>query len=106
MRLFLLVLFWLLVACSSDRAKEKKAKGKANDTVTVSDGISKVYYEGGGLRAEIPMKRSRRNGLAKEYYKNGKVFQEINYVEGKKDGEARQYYEHGTFGPGHSLPGQ
>lgn len=97
MRPLVLLAVCLAVACSVDQKKGKLAKAAVNDTVKVTDGIQKVYYDDGTVRAEIPVKNSKRDGLAREFFRNGKVFQEINYVNGIKEGEAKQFYEHGTL---------
>jgi hypothetical protein len=85
--------FFLLLSCSIDSGKKKK-KPKNEDKI-VKDGVTKMYYPDGKLRAEVPMKGGRRNGLATEYYTNGKKHLVINYVDGKNHGLTTRYYDTG-----------
>ena len=75
---------------------EKKKKGPVKDDL-VKDGIARLYYADGKLRAEIPMKGGKRNGIATEYYANGKKHLVINYVDGLNHGLTTRYYDNGTL---------
>jgi antitoxin component YwqK of YwqJK toxin-antitoxin module len=91
---------WFLVlvmvtACTGN-STDRSSSTQAADSV-VADGIKKLLFPDGKLKAEIPMKDGKRHGLAKEYYKDGKIFQEVSYVNGIKEGLAKQYYEHGII---------
>lgn len=92
----LLGLVLVLVTLSCSMRSEKKEKKKATDNI-VKDGITKVYYGDGKLRAEIPMKNGKRNGVGKEYHPNGKVHLVINYVDGKSQGLVKRYYDNGDL---------
>ncbi len=84
----------LCISCSQDVKKKPRAGTKKKDE-HVKDGITRLYYSDGKLRAEISMKGGLRNGLATDYYTNGQKHLVINYVNNKNEGLVTKYYDNG-----------
>ncbi|WP_053978579.1 toxin-antitoxin system YwqK family antitoxin [Mangrovimonas xylaniphaga] len=102
----------IFISCSSSKkiTDQTASQGQLN-------GITKEFYEDGGLKVEWKYKNNQLNGISKEYhkdgtysewnyqndqliegksyFKSGKLLQEYTFIEGKRNGPAIRYYETG-----------
>lgn len=73
----------------------KYKEGGQETTGTIPDGLYKVYFSSGKLKAEIPYKNGLAEGLCKNYYEKGNLQFESNFTDGKLNGELKEYYPDG-----------
>ncbi len=114
MRNQILSILFLTIFISCSSTKETTQKTNSKDQL---NGITKEFYEDGGLKIEWKYKNNQLNGISKEYhkdgtysewdyendeliegksyFKSGKILQEYNFKKGKRDGTAIRYYETG-----------
>jgi len=59
--------------------------------------LSKIYYESGAVKKEIPKRNYKREGLLKEYYETGKLKRTEEYADGSLNGWVREYAQSGEL---------
>ena len=67
------------------------------DDEVIYDGITKGYYENGGLMLEIHYKNGKAEGISKWYYESDKLFCETPHKDGKIEGVVKTYHENGKL---------
>lgn len=61
------------------------------------NGTAKYYFNTGNLREVVNFKDDVRHGTATEYYKNGKTYMTCEYVKGERTGWYKVYYANGQL---------
>ena len=59
------------------------------------DGLVKLFYDNGKLKAELDYADNVLNGKSIWYFPNGNEMKEVTYVDGKPDGKVIYFYESG-----------
>ncbi len=75
----------------------KQLKSETDYIDGKKDGLHKVWFENGNLRAQGNYKEGKRVGLHKTWSKNGHLFFEGNYNEGKEVGVRKFWHENGQL---------
>jgi antitoxin component YwqK of YwqJK toxin-antitoxin module len=63
----------------------------------IKEGLSKRYFENGGISEELEWKNDKKNGEWKQYFPSGTVQSTGSYKDDKLNGEYKVYYESGQL---------
>lgn len=100
MKIFYVLLIFILALLLNPGCKGKTGSGSGNDTTSVSDtgftGIKK-YMSGNHLAMETTFKNGVKEGLTKTFYPSGKVRGTFWYENGLREDSAKWYFEEGQI---------